>query len=602
MAYRLEGKDIVISGFDKGIAPSPYVGTADMRNVEVLSTPGDAGVQFANTAATKPPVYNAVAYTGSASADTLTLASTTGLYNLCAVKLASNTAGGLSNNVVYYVRNLSGNTFQLSLSVLGSVINITSDGTGTLTTYQYGNQRTGDQVNAPVSYTTSTRNDADFFDEGTYVVDASNYVWYIPNRTSGSLTSGSMYFLGNIGGGAASSSIQSGVAVWRNYVFLFRSGGIDIAQLTNLAVNGPAATWVYSWSSVTTSAIPSGRIPVIIGTNMFIYFASGSGHSVGSINQNFGTTFDPTNSATYTVNQEALLMPENDFVYSFGQNEGFLYIGGVKNFVYIWDTVSSFFLDPIQCTESLISTIVGTRQNIYFSAGNKGRWYVTNGSSATEFFKISDYVTGTYNPYYVITDANYSWGNLIFTFVAYTNSGTLLTTVGGVWAIDLETEALRMLNVASSGYAAYCSMAVSSFPSSNRPVGTGLLLGGNSTDYATYFVDVGSSNPYTSYETYIDTEIIPVGTFINPFSPSQIEWKTSTLLVANEGVKISYRTNLTDGFTLIGETTTAGVMSDNYKANFQKAQWVQFRVNTKSTATTPSYARVTEVRIRDYPN
>ena len=58
MAYRQEKNngdiDIVIDGFEKGIADSPEQGIADMRNMNITSVPNEAAVQFATSGLTLP--------------------------------------------------------------------------------------------------------------------------------------------------------------------------------------------------------------------------------------------------------------------------------------------------------------------------------------------------------------------------------------------------------------------------------------------------------------------------------------------------------------------------------------------------------------------
>lgn len=253
--------------------------------------------------------------------------------------------------------------------------------------------------------------------------------------------------------------------------------------------------------------------------------------------------------------------------------------------------------------EAYISNIIGVGQNAYVFAGNRGRIYITNGASVDRWKKLPDYVTGVVNPYIRWIDASFARNQLYFTFVATTNADVALTSVNGAWAVDLETEALRLLNkITNTGYSGttYMATEMPAATPSNQPSGNGLVLGW--TVSTTYGIDVGSSDPYDSYESYIDTDLIPVGTFINPFTPTQIEWKTAAPLVSGEGIRLSYRTNITESFTQIGETTTAGALSDMYQVNFQKTQWVQFRIEIKSTATTPSYARLTEIRLREFPN
>ncbi len=183
MAYRIEGKDIIISGFEQGIAENPYTGIADMRNLDIVSVPGEAFVGFSTTNVGTPPVFNATAYTAQNTGDTITVASVTGLYAGCAIVLASNTAGGLSNSIVYYVGNIVGLTFQLWLNPTntGTAVAVTSDGTGTFTTYQYGDQRNVGTY-APVSYYSFTGSSiSPTLPPGVFLTDASNYAWFVPS-------------------------------------------------------------------------------------------------------------------------------------------------------------------------------------------------------------------------------------------------------------------------------------------------------------------------------------------------------------------------------------------------------------------------------------
>jgi len=69
-------------------------------------------------------------------------------------------------------------------------------------------------------------------------------------------------------------------------------------------------------------------------------------------------------------------------------------------------------------------------------------------------------------------------------------------------------------------------------------------------------------------------------------------------MATNESVSIYYRTKLSDVFTLIFTSTGNGVFSDISSTNFNNAQWVQLRAVLNSTASSPSYVRMTEIRIK----
>ena len=601
--YRLEGKDIVIDGFEQGIADTPYQGISDMRNMEIISVPKESSVTFTMASVTLPPVWNAVAFTAQNTGDTITVASTTGLYNSVALKLVTNSAGGLSTGIVYYVGDITATTFKLYLDPdRNTVVVISSDGSGTLTTYQYGNQRglssSAYSEYAPVSYCKLSNFQSSGVGSGTLLVDFSNYLWFLARNGT------TLIFLGNIGGVGASSTPRSGVAVWQGYVILIGNSTMDAAPLTTLwSTSGPAAVWDYGFeSSGFGSASVNGRGSVIVSQeDENLYWCTNTG--IASLIETPGDTFDPADPTSYTINDPAIALPVEDRALCIAELGSVLLIGATGSTMYVWDKLSLGFSYLLNLPDTYVTAIIPVNQNAYAFAGNRGRIYITNGSSIELYKKITDYITGIVSPYIIWRSAYSSRNQLYFGIQALDNSSTAQTTVAGTWAIDLASKAFRMLNkITNSGYSGFVAMITEPGNSTSlvNPSGNGLTTGW--TVSTTYGVDVPSSNTYTSYESYIDTDMIPVGTFLSPFSPTQFEWKTSTPLVSGEGVKISWRKNFTDSFTQIGESTTAGVLSDLYKANFQKVQWAQFRIETKSTNSTPSRTRLTEIRLRDYPS
>lgn len=510
---------------------------------------------------------------------------------------------GLVSGTVYYVRNIVGTTFQLSLSPLGAIVDILLDASGTFTTYQYGNQRGLATSQSPNSYFVDRSGSV----SGLYtifLVDGSNYAWLLSNDSFGNIPANSLVFLGNIGGVGAGSASQSGVAVWNEYLFVFgnSSTGLDIANVDDLLNDGPAVAWDYQWQTPALAAASNQRVATLLSQeDSNLYFLTTSG--LGSLLLTPGEVFDPSDTTTYSFTDDAISLPTNDRATCIGELGPLLYIGGRISYVYMWDKISPGFNSILTIPEVYVWNVIGTGQNAFIFAGNKGRIFVTNSAAVDEYKKVSPYVTGAVNPYFRFLDASFSRGRVYFTFIAQTNADTILTTVNGVWCVDISTGAWWMTNkLTNSGYGGRTTMAVETpiLSQADQVPGVGLSIGWSSST-PTYGIDVGTSDPYTNYESFIDTELIPVGTFLSPWTPSQIEFKTSAPLVSGEGVKISYRTNLTDSFTQVGETTTAGAISDLYTVNFQQAQWVQFRIETKSTASSPSYTRLTEMRIRDWP-
>ncbi len=612
MAYRVEGKDLVISGFEQGIADTPYSGISDMRNMELITVPGEASVEPVLTAVTQPPAVSAVAYTAAASTDRLTVSSTTGYYSGMAIVLASNTATGLSNNVIYYVQSIVGNTFQVSLAPANTTpVNITVDGTGTLSAIQY------DGENAPISYYIERQGELAGANS-TIVIDGQNYAWAILTAAQQDIPANTLIYLGNYG--VTQFQIASGVAVWNGYLMVFTFQGIDYADMNGLWVTGVAAAWDYSWE-VISPRITNLRIGVLSSKeDGNLYYTSTDG--LGSLIETPGDSFDPTDTTTYTITDSALLLPESDESTCMAELGSYLLVGGRLNFIYVWNKVDPGFSSLLNIPENFTSNIVATSQNAYVFSGTRGRIYITNGSGIDIYKKFPDYLTGVQNPFIRWQDANFGRNQLYFSLTATDMSGTTINTLAGIWAIDIDTDALRMINKTNNtAYQGTVRMVAERPPSnSGNPVssirGNGLQVGWyenttGSIDLAT----VGTG--YQSYESYLETDMIPVGTYLDPFTPSQIEWKTSAPLVNGEGIKLYYRQNISDAWTLVGTSAvSAGNMvgsttgtssstqkiSDYYTVNFEKVQWSQFKVETATTSTNPSYVRLTEIRIRDYPS
>lgn len=626
MSYRLEKSDIVISGFEKGIADSPYNGLSDMRNVNNIGVPNEAFCEFSPTPITAPPILNAVSVTVNGSTNEATWAGSATLYNGCAISFNSITGGiGLSTGVVYYVKVLTTTTFTLhrTPSVADTVVDITGNGSGTFTTYQYGNQRGLSGGGSPNSYyvdRTGAANTAN----AVYITDKSNYAWYVLASTSVNTPANSLIFLGNIGGVGADSNSATGVAVWNGYLMLFGLSGVDVANVQNLIrTTGPISSWTYNWWSANNSVDVDGRINVIVSEeDGNLYYISTAG--LGSIIETPNDTFDPSDPTSYTRANNAVLLPSTDSSTCLAELGSYIYIGGVGSSIYMWDKISlGFEANILKIADNFTTQLVATDQNVFAFTGNRGRIYITNAASIQEFMKVPDYITGAIIPSIRFRDASYSRGQLTFSFTASTNAGVTLDTVSGVWGIYISTNSLRLITKTSnSGYSASVRMGIEqpqtsrTFPSADIR-GNGLLIGWDNG--STVGIDVSSNNPFSNYESYIEMDLIPIGTYLNPFTGSQVEWKTSAPLVNGESIRISYRTNLSDAFVEIGTSTVSSVnmvgsttgitlltnqsgISDYYNVNFQKSQWIQLKVELKSTNTSPSYARLTEVRIRDYNN
>jgi hypothetical protein len=600
MAYRIEKNqnsgqpEIVIDGFEQGIADSSYEGIADIRNINIVTAPKQANVMFANTAVTLPPSgYTGVAFSSDSGTDVFTVASTTGFYNGMALTIVTvSGAGSGTAGQTYYVGNITPTTFKLYDDLLlTTVLDVTDNRTGTFTVYTFGTpvdsasdyDYNGPAI-SPASLNASPSN--------TFVLTSEGYVWFLRpianTGTGGIVAMHTLQFLGNLT--HSTSAGTPGIAVWNGYLFAFMSSKIDYLSINYIITGRPSSGWVMGWQDTTGIFLGHRAIPA---TDDALYFCNNT--TVGSILVNAGSSFNPANAGTYTYNTSALKLPAYDKAVCLAQLGTNLLVGGVKNFVYPWDRVSTSYTYPLILPENYVKCIVSTNSNAYIFAGYKGRIYITNGANIEEYKELPGSLSGTVEPYYTWRWGLYWRNQLYFTFTATTNSGTAIDTFNGLWAIDLESKSFRFTNMLSTG--TYAGSIPTIIPMGQpKPTGDGIYSCWVSG--ATTGIDYTSGTPYTDYQAYIDTDIIPVGTYLTKTTFSNIEYKLAKPLVSGEGVKLYQRSNLTDSFVEIGEDTTVGNISYPFTMNFENVQWLQIRAMLKSTATTPSYVPLLELRIR----
>lgn len=468
-----------------------------------------------------------------------------------------------------------------------------------------------DEVSVGYPITTSTQSGATMqspIHDATQYAAGSAVAYYMLDSASkvfkATSISGTWTYLSTSNTATGADANNQGLAYWKGYLFKFRSGKIDYLA-------GGAGTWVSGWDPATGSTTASNVIVpdithyALVSQDDALYFCNGSG--VGSILEVAGTTFDPTNTATYsfaggaTGSTNALNLPTYDTAQSIAEQGTQLLVGGSLNAIYPWDRLSTSFNYPIFIGDSYIKRMVTVNTNVYVFPGNtngRGRIYVTNGSQVNLFYKIPDYLFGEQDPYFEWGDAIYHRNNIIFGFFIGKNSGSGVITDSGigashVWAIDLDTNAFRgisRLTTSNSAYSASSLIAsVGSSPGFAFAVGARVAGGGDGIlGYSGTTSGIGTST--------IITDLIPVGTLFEKRTFTQVEFKLRTPLASGESITI---TPIVDGTTGTAFTTsdTDGIISDVYVVNFEKAQWLQFKIESVGNSAT-SGVRLKELRIR----
>lgn len=582
MAYHLDPYDnaLVIDGFQKGIADNPYDGIADMRNVNIISVPGEASVNFSTVQASLNAISGNITSTdGSGDTATTNVDLSVDGSSGMAVTFTGLDSVGIVTGTVYWAGTFTSfRTFKLYTNPNlqpANLLNITGNSTGTFATVNMGK---------PVGSTYYKTTDRYF------IIDSNGRVW--------EYNSSGWRFMGN----TVTSNVSNGngIIAWRGYLFVFTNNKIDYMLLSG-------NTWTAGWKTLNTASGVNNSHYALIGQDDVIYYCDGT--YLGSILKKTNgppdtIVFDPADTATYTWSQQALGLPSTDIAQCLAELGVNLLIGGQKNAIYPWNRVATSFTYPILLAENFVSKMVTVNTNTYALVGNRGRIYITNGSQAQLFKKIPDHISGTVEPYYQWGDLTSVKNQIYFGVKATDNAGVAINTYGGVWAIDLDDESIRMTNKLSYGtYAGLATVIQPLFisPSSFTP-GTGLYIGWDSGN-STFGMDSSSSSPYTSSQASIDTDLVPIGTFNKPRDFAGIEYRLSKPMVNGESISVYYRKDFSQSYTLIfTDTATATYLpfSKFNSVNFANAQWVQFQIVLNSVdpaVRTPSYVRLRQIRI-----
>lgn len=522
MAYRLEGNDIVIDGWERGISDGPYqiqvpgalgpvnqTGTVDLSYGNISGIPGEFSVQFPLTVSTL--------------------------------------AGGTLKPVVQITRRLDP----------------TSGGT-------------------VVKY---------------YLIDNSGQIW--KSNTAGNTVTWTR--TGTIGG-----TNYYAICWWQSYLFTFVDGKIYYSSDEG-ANNTDWSSSVPGMQNTGTHYAISSQVSDVM------YFCNGQ--YVGAVILTQGKTFDPTDTSTYTAQGKQVSIPNYDISTCLAEINGQVLIGGALNRVYPWDAqnlsgsgVTSLVGLPLFLGDRWVQRIVVMNTNAYIFTGHpiiptgRGNIYISNGSQVDIFKKMPDNLTtisGSVSqiqePYWVFGDAMFHRNKLMFGAYAIDNiNSASITNTGGVWAIDVNTQALFRISKPSTGTTSLVT-AISPNDTGTNIAGLGYVAGTLSGSNGVM------DNTTTSLSTsaIVISDKIPAGTFLNKKTYEQIELKTAVALASGESISVVVITDINPSGLSVGSMTSTDGMSKVFTPlAFQGIQWFQIQCTLNPTNSSPTFVRLREIRIR----
>jgi len=685
MSYRVEkiedGREIVIDGWQDGIADNPYSGISDMRNIDPTTVRGEASVAMKTETMQSQGAITNVAFTCDHTTETFTYNGLVPLeVNTAIIFTGADLPNGLTaDTTAYYIKTIpTPTTFTVSeVSAGGALKTVSDNGTGAMTFSTI-------QMGTPIFNTDYVNTFLSTLKRYYFLLDSNGRAWVYNSVSLGN--SGKWIYMKNQTTEASLTS-GNGFKAYKGYLFIFTPVSINfirildptaVASVPNLAYLTTYGSWTIGWKTTISVGDNTTSHYAIIGQDDILYFCNGN--SVGSLSAipssltstyfpsfnvaethtvadgvttsgsksittvtNFFSSTDigavivgtgiPTGTiiasvtdaktatlsenatasasgltftitSAYSFNASALDLPSYEVsicLEELGQN---LLIGGIDKYIYPWDRISASYNFPIYSPEIYISRMVTVGNITYIFSGHRGNIYITNGSNLSHFKKIPDHLSNTISPYFIWTDAVFSRDKLYFGFRVTNNAGTTINEYGGLWVIDIKTKALYMQNKLSyntySGYVNNIGVnkgnaLTNSIPSAD---GYGLFIGWYSGSVGG--IDKNISTPYTGGESYIDTDMIPIGKFLDKTNIEHIEFKLSVPLVTGESISLYYRKYITEAFTNVPITQGGGVgeIGGISMATFENLEWLQIRIVSTATVTNPSFNRLKEIRIK----
>lgn len=666
MAYRIEKEQkgveaIVVDGFEKGIADSPYMGISNMRNVNIKYYPDVAYGNYKRQLTTLS--YGTFTFTGSLSTGT-TSATLTGawpfvtgnystLFSNGDIRLVTFTngsltaawvgSGGLSSNATATITVTANNTAKPTFGCKSPAgLNYIIDDAGQIwkqnainsSTFNLlgGSPTTGAQGQGIAfweNYLVVFRNaDIDFCGDGTgdSGVTSANWNSSAQNTPLGNISNLVLVSSVSVGDSSAVISTYTDAGgLNRNTTWFGISGmyRLNLSTGENIAVQLEHGSGTINFTNAavaggTTSAtlyvlIPSTKHMSLVSANDgVLYFCNGS--NVGSVSVQSGFYFNPGNVNSFEISYSALGLPQYETINWLTELINRLMIGG-NFYIYPWDRIAPQWQNPIPVPEQLFR-IINIMNNLYILAGYKGNIYFSNGGSVSPFKKIPDYIAGTIDPQWL-------WGGIMshrlrlwFQALAV-DSLTGTNLVSGIFSLGL---------VSGNGITAETSGSLvmenqNSFGTIQSSTTSGGVLLSNDLQgnpYDNYYsawssgigdtgnIDYNNTTLYSNNEMVIESDLIPIGTAVTPKTFTSAEFKLDQPLQSGDTISIFARQSLSDSYVQIGSTTTSATVTPQGNTisnflqpiSFQDWQWIQFKITMSCNPTATSSSFVRLREIR----
>jgi hypothetical protein len=337
-----------------------------------------------------------------------------------------------------------------------------------------------------------------------------------------------------------------------------------------------------------------------------LYFINGQ--SMGAlILADSNAIFNPGNGQTYAVQYSIFELGTagnsgSDSIVDMVDLQTTMVVAGQTN-LYTWDYTSSFTNSPVPIGEP-IQRIKNLLNSIYITAGQKGNVYVSNGSYVQLMYKIPDYIAGAIDPVWTFGDLMRHRGKIYFQALAQNTSG--INILAGIFSLIVSP---AVTGEVASGLIMEAQNSYGLTPTSGT-TGAGILIdaepssNGQDSYYSVYStgsssggIDYNDTTVWQNFEPTIETDFIPIGTFLDKKTPGQVQFILDRPMSSGDQIELSWRQSLSDSYSTPVVTSTTTI-ANAFPPNISQILWIQFKINFKGASSNSSFIPLREVRVQ----
>jgi len=393
---------------------------------------------------------------------------------------------------------------------------------------------------------------------------------------------------------------------WKNYLIATDVSGTTI----DIDAFDGTSTWTADWESYTADSSSGAGYNKIhpspadddlyIGYGRYVARISGIG------------TFDPTDSGTWTSIDKFLILPVGYVINDIDTIANYLIVSAsisgsasaTTHFygarLYYWDlsqniTVAQEFTGFVELNTNVASPLITVDNNIYYHKWADRSWGVTNLSSTQTLFGLDIQSEVNYGGYLTGNKDCASRTNDYFVLGLSSEDGD--SKPAGVYHISHGSYTRHTISTGEVGINAEVDIKFVT------TIGFGeYLVGYEDAVTPSYVVDHFGKSGYrrTSYGAYMESPLYQVSGSLKKKSYQQLEVSLAKELATGQGVRVSYRKNLSDSWTVMQtfDFATYGAKAQfNDTAKITDASTLQLKVEMTTGASSTTTPELITVRI-----